>query len=175
MNLEESMLSAGASPASPTVLPGSASAMPTNETCGESSRESFAQLDPDGSWLKIPPGYSRAMADDTLVEFSGTWPVSGMMQNGKCYQLAPLEHHTHGRECSLLPTPQASDEKGSCQKLSWKRHTTYHLKHWVHGTALAIHSRTLRSSWVHPDLACYLMGFPQHWLSDRRYDSSETP
>jgi hypothetical protein len=74
----------------------------------------------------------------------------------------------------LLPTPQAIDAKGSCAKLSHKRWTTFHLKHWVHGTALAIHSSSGRSSWVNPQFAEWLMGFPRMWISGHDYTPTET-
>jgi len=75
----------------------------------------------------------------------------------------------------LLPTPQAMDAKGFSLALRHKFRKTGHLKHWVHGTPLAIHSPTGKSSWVKPELTAWLMGFPPRWLSARPCGVSATP
>lgn len=68
-----------------------------------------------------------------------------------------------------LPTPQAMDAKGYSDALRHKFRKTGHLKHWVHGTALAIHSKTGVSSWPNPMFVEWMMGFPRLWVSGHDY------
>jgi predicted DNA-binding protein YlxM (UPF0122 family) len=126
---------------------------------GLSTRESFANYDRATSSWKT----SQLSLFGGWVEFSETWPRAGMTLNGRSYRRAPWVRHTHVSACGSLPTPQAIDWKGSCAKLRHKRHTTYHLKHWTHGTALAIHSATGVSSWPNPVFIEWLMGLPIGW------------
>jgi len=109
-----------------------------------------------------------------LAAFSETWPRSGTMLGGIVYTAPPLAPLMREIASGLLPTPQAIDAKGSCAKLSHKRWTTFHLKHWVHGTALAIHSSTGASSWINPNFAEWLMGFPRRWTSGHDYTPTAT-
>jgi hypothetical protein len=81
--------------------------------------------------------------------------------------------HMSGSGYFGLPTPQAIDSKGSCGKLSYKRWTTYHLKHWTHGTMLAVHSSSGVSSWPNPMLVEWLMGYPLQWISGHDYTPTE--
>lgn len=48
--------------------------------------------------------------------FSETWPPSGMTHNGIAYKLTPLACPTSAEEFLRLPTPCASDQKGSSRK-----------------------------------------------------------
>jgi len=43
--------------------------------------------------------------------FLATWPTSGLMQNGKVFELPTLERHTSVSESSSLPTPTTRDYK----------------------------------------------------------------
>lgn len=170
--LKPSISSAEGSLVRTSAMPESEWELTENEAdYGRSSTESFANYDHNTcSWRTW-----QLCLGGEWAEFLGTWPASGTMRNGNAFQRVASVLHTHESACSLLPTPQAIDSKGTCAKLSQKRWTTYHLKHWVHGTMLAIHSRTLRSSWVHPEIVGYLMGFPLRWLSDQPYEDTETP
>ena len=103
---------------------------------------------------------SQLSLEGGLAEFSETWPRSGLMRNGIAYQLPPLVPLTSETASGLLPTPQAIDWKGTCAKLSHKRWTTYHLKHWLHGTALAVHTATGKSSYPDPVFVEWLMRLP---------------
>lgn len=78
--------------------------------------------------------------------------------------LMPLARHTKGCERFGIPTPQAMDAKGYSDALRHKYRKTGHLKHWTHGTALAIHSSSGKSSWPNPAFAEWLMGYPPAWL-----------
>ncbi|ATW60488.1 DNA methylase [Mycobacterium phage Familton] len=65
------------------------------------SDQPWAEWDPiSATWQEIP-GESE--------QFSGTWPTSGSMRNGKLYQRPTRERPTDANEYSLLPTPVAAD------------------------------------------------------------------
>lgn len=87
-------------------------AQPTNVKDGPGLSRQFTRLDPDGSWVKTSGGYSQLTLDGTLVEYSETWPRQGISVSGGCYRRVPLVHHTHVKDCSLWPTPTASEGMG---------------------------------------------------------------
>jgi DNA (cytosine-5)-methyltransferase 1 len=84
-----------------------AAALPTSAISGRNSCESFAELDPDGSWRKTCQGYSQVTLDGSLERFSETWPRAGMTRNGTAYRLPPLAPITDAIESGSWPTPQA--------------------------------------------------------------------
>lgn len=137
---------------------------------GANTPELLAKFDPASSSWRT----SQHCLISGWEEFSGTWPRSGTMRSGIAFQAPPLVPLISASASGLLPTPQAIDAKGSCAKLSHKRWTTYHLKHWVHGTGLAIHSRTGASSWINPNFAEWMMGFPRRWTSGHDYTPTAT-
>lgn len=74
---------------------------------GNKWRGSFARYDPASlSWKTHQ--YSLLGG---LIPYSETYPRWGMMQNGECFQLAPLVRHIHGKGCSLWPTPTAREKR----------------------------------------------------------------
>ena len=85
------------------------------------------------------------------------------MRNGIAYRPLTLERRPSETACSRLPTPQSIDWKGTSEALSHKFRKTGHLKHWTHGTPLALHSESGRSSWPNPELSEYLVGLPRGW------------
>lgn len=97
------------SPASRSAQPGNNSEPMTKETCGPKQLSAFALFDLDThSWRT----FQACLLTGTLALFSETWPRQGTMQDGVCYRLAPLVRHTHGKGCSLWPTPLASEAVG---------------------------------------------------------------
>lgn len=50
------------------------------------------------------------------AKYLATWPPSGMMRNGIAYQLKPLVCRTTEKDFIQLPTPLASDYKGTSRK-----------------------------------------------------------
>jgi len=90
-------------------VPAKGKRRPTKEICGENSPVLLARLSQDGSWRKMSQLSDIAKADDSLVEFSETWPRSGIMSNGIAFQLPPLVHLTKGIGSGLLPTITASE------------------------------------------------------------------
>ena len=64
---------------------------------GESMPGSFARYDrATASWKT-----HQCSLFGGLESFSATWPRSGMMRRGKCYQLATAAHRMNGRGCGL--------------------------------------------------------------------------
>jgi hypothetical protein len=108
------MLFAEAFPVSPTPWLADAAALPTSATSGPSSPDSFANLNPDGSWRKTCQGYSQLMLDGSLEPFLETWPRAGMTQSGTAYRLLPSAPLTDVTASGLWPTPAKADgERGS--------------------------------------------------------------
>jgi hypothetical protein len=100
-------LFAEAFPASRTVSLADVPAPPTSATSGPSSSDSFASVDPDGSWRKTCQGYSQVTLDGSLARFSETWPRAGMTRSGTAYRRPPLAPLTDGTASGLWPTPDA--------------------------------------------------------------------
>lgn len=103
----------GGSLASLTALRESVRHLLMNVICGRSTGESFAKLLPSGSWARMSQDCFQASLDGSLEEYSETWPKWGMMLDGVAYAPHGLEPFINEREYSLLPTPTASDAKGS--------------------------------------------------------------
>jgi hypothetical protein len=72
---------------------------------GERWRASFAKFDPATSSWKT---HQLSLAG-ALEPFSETWPRSGLMRNGMCWERTTLAPITAESESGLLPTPRASD------------------------------------------------------------------
>ena len=68
-------------------------------------------------WMREPQPKDRRRKKISLLEhwgvFSETWPTSGMMLDGRVYELPMSEHLIREKECSLLPTPAARDWRGT--------------------------------------------------------------
>ena len=143
------------SPASHTQSPVNEKPVEMNGIFGESSRESFAKLNQDGSWLKMSRGYYRLRLDGTSEEFSGTWPRSGSMRNGSCYPLDPLAPPIEETGCLLLPTPTANDAKNSTLPASQAK------RDGIAGYLLRTGENP--GSEINPAWIEYLMGFPEGW------------
>ena len=72
--------------------------------CGLNISESLASYDQDTSSWKT----SQHCLEGELIEFSGTWPASGMVRNGKLYMRPTLGCRIVENESLLLPTPTRS-------------------------------------------------------------------
>ena len=80
--------------------PESAAEPKTPGIFGQSSREYFAFLDPDGSCWKTSQA-TLALGSDLFWE---TWPDSGTMRNGRVYALRTSARVTSGKGCSSSRT-----------------------------------------------------------------------
>ena len=77
--------------------------------CGGNTPASFASYDPDTCSWKT----SQRSLLGGWTEFSETWPLSGTMQNGRCFRRVPLVRLIAATESGLLPTPRSEDSQ-SC-------------------------------------------------------------
>lgn len=93
---------------------------------GSNMPESFASLDPNGSWLKTYQGSCQQMLDGTWEEFLETWPRAGLMSNGNAYQLPPLVPRICEKESGYWPTPNTQGWRGDGElRLLAKKVTSY--------------------------------------------------
>lgn len=72
--------------------------------CGEKWHASFAKYSPDLSLWKTP---QYSLLGDS-EEFLETWPQSGLMRDGECWEQRTLEQTIRGTESGLWPTPDAN-------------------------------------------------------------------
>ena len=79
---------------------------------------SFARLDRDAFMWRT----HQFSLLGGLDEFSETWPRSGLMLNGECWELPMLVQTTNANESGYWPTPAKSDT--SNRKVPAKLHTT---------------------------------------------------
>lgn len=111
---------------------------------GRSCTGSFVKFDPaTQSWRTL-----QGCLFGGWTEFSEIWPESGTMRNGECYRAADLVPHTCDSECSLWPTPRASDRDncgGSNARAKAKRLGVYVGRK------------------INPAFSESLMGFPIGW------------
>ena len=99
--------SVAAFPVNHTVSQAKGKPVKTNEISEERCSELFAKLSRDGCWQRTYQDCVPLSLDGSLDEFSGTWPASGMILNGKAYQRQRLVPHISGKGSSLWPTPRA--------------------------------------------------------------------
>lgn len=76
-----------------------------DRACGLSSLASFAKFSLDSSTWKTP---QLSLLEDS-EEFLETWPKSGLMQNGECWEQATLAPLMKEKESGLWQTPVADD------------------------------------------------------------------
>lgn len=141
---------------------------------GQSSTASFANYDPATSSWKT----SQLCLSGDLEEFSETWPVSGTMQSGKCYERVTSDYPTDVNEFLLLPTPQASDGYASSkarlphisQILFTRENRGIHKSlRWWH---YAMYYHKLSRCYPNPRFVEWMMGFPIGWTA--HLEDSET-
>lgn len=157
---------------SPSRLQDEAMGIPTSVTCGQNS----ADLSQSQSLQSALESKLRArLGKAGLWTCDLIWDYWDLGSGPPVCALIPLVRHTKGSARFGLPTPQAMDAKGYSEALRHKYRRTGHLKHWTHGTALAIHSSTGVSSWPKPELTEWMMGFPPSWTFARRCVPTVTP
>jgi hypothetical protein len=99
-----------ASLASLTPLRESARERMTSEISGLKSSESLGKFGPGGSFWKT----CRDLFLTGSSELSSvTWPSSGMMLDGRCWELTRPAPRTEGSGGGLWPTPNTQDAKGA--------------------------------------------------------------
>ena len=95
--------------ASLSAQPESGEVLTTPEICGRQPREYLAKYDRDSHCWRT---CQRSLLADTLEPFSETWPKSGLIVDGVCFQQAQPAHRTDAIGCLSWATPQAFDAKG---------------------------------------------------------------
>lgn len=123
---------------------------------GASTPVSFANYDPATCLWRT----SQHCLDGALAEYSATWPRAGTMQNGSVYRRARSVLHIHENDCSLWPTPLASEGMGGGTGkraqaiLDGKSSSQLRVRDLYH----------LRYGVTMPtEFAEHLLGFPQNW------------
>ena len=84
---------------------------PTTATSGPTSADSFASLNPDGSWRKTCQGSCQLTLDGSTETYSEIWPRAGTTRNGTAYRRPPLAPLTDAIASGSWPTPCAEDAK----------------------------------------------------------------
>mgnify|MGYP006949399226 CR=1 FL=1 len=115
-DLKKSPSYQGGSLANLTALQDSVNRLVMSVTSGQSTGESLAKLNRDGSWLKMFGGCSQVKMDGSFWEFSETCPSWGLVLDGVLIQPLGLEPYIDESEFSLLPTPTASDGQAYIKK-----------------------------------------------------------
>lgn len=164
----ESTLFAVDFPASHSPVPALVEESPMRTGCGQKWRPSFAWFDRDtSSWktsqLSLPtmtPGESC----------SPTWPRSGSMRNGQCYQRALWVLHTHETECFFWPTPRAMMSRVKVHFVA-RREGGYGLNL---EEVVAQRESGPVDGYLNPRWIEWLMGFPQRWC-EVLFTPLETP
>lgn len=122
--------------------------------CSMNSCESFAWFDlSTSSWRTSQP--SPAMDS---IPYSRSWPRQGLMLNGLAFALQMLEPVTAETDGGLLPTPSATEAKGTCSK---RFPGSPHYK----GSRVSEALRTCETDplLAHPVFCEELMGYPTNW------------
>jgi hypothetical protein len=92
-------------------------AQTTHDTYGQQCTTPFAYYDLDTrSWKTY-----EVICLWGSVEFSATWPKSGMTQSGKSFQQPPLVRHTKETGYSLWPTPKSKHGNGRKDKFVYSQ------------------------------------------------------
>ena len=76
-----------------------------DQECGSTWQGSFVKYNQDTSSWKTP---QYSLLEDS-VEFLETWPNWGLMRNGECWEVTPLELTRNEPEFGFWPTPTKSD------------------------------------------------------------------
>lgn len=146
------------------------------------SSASLARWNPDSlSWRT-----SQLCLAGEWEEFSGSWPRSGLIQNGIAYQLPSLVPRTSGTGCFYWPTPRANESTETWEAIQKRKKRTGNaqinltalVKLWPTPTSrmykdngkspseLNRNSETLATKaggQLNPQWVEWLMGFPLGW------------
>jgi hypothetical protein len=153
----------------------------TSATSGPTSPDSFASVNPDGSWRKTCQGYSQVTLDGSLERYSETWPRAGMTRSGTAYRRVPSAPLTDATASGLLPTPKTpqgggerSGDRAGTGDLMWMARSSM----WPTPTQSdgmggpgssgrdgGDNLRTAVSGSLNPTWVEWLMGYPLGWTA----------
>ena len=163
------------SPASPSVSPASKSAQQMNAGGGPGWMPSFARFDPDtSSWRTSQLSFEMPMPS---AGCSVTWPNSGSMRNGQCYQRpssAPPRLPVNGS--TSWPTPRASmGEHGIAWVRAESGNHRSQLEDYLAFLWLREGKPRVSGLLPNPEWIAWLMGFPPGWASSKRTEMPSSP
>ena len=141
------------------------------QDCSLKPSESFASADPVTSSWKTSQRSLVPTKGEIWGQYSGSFPRSGTMRNGKLYQRAPLVPITFENGSGLLPTPTATDDKDrSAINVFWTGNGT--IRHKTrHGYKSCARLSQVLHHLGRPDLAVsarfreWMMGYPLGWTA----------
>lgn len=124
-------------PALPSPSPASepGKAMPVG--CGRPLSARFAKLGPAGSWERTSGAFSQLTLGGSLETFSATWPASGSLRNGACFERPPLARPIAESEFSSWPTVEADNFDKPVTESSYRPSIGHSARTWKtpHGFA----------------------------------------
>jgi hypothetical protein len=130
-----------------------------SDGCGQNMSESLGWFDPGSrSWRTS----QVSLLADSMTSLQ-VWPRSGMTRNGMLFQHVRWVRHTCDVECSLLPTPQASDHRDRGSLAVMERRIRI-------GKQVMLSMLFERAPC--PSCVERIMGFPRGWTD---LEASETP
>jgi hypothetical protein len=147
-NLNPLTLSVEVSPVSQSATQGCDSLKKITDGYGQKSFDYLAYFDRDSCSWKTCQDY---LPGGEWTQSFVTWPESGWMHNGECFQPRNMEHGIDETGSISLPTPQASDNRFVLSSF---------------GSTLRNPDRNPgigKKFWCHPDFSEWLMGFPRGW------------
>lgn len=134
---------------------------------GERWRESLARYDLDSCSWKTP----QCSLVEGSEQFSGTWPLSGLMRDGRCYPLPTWARPTNANDCGSWPTPKARDwRSGGTDPSKVRERIEKRRNQGVVDLPDALVLRTWSpglSGLVDPHFCEWIMGWPIGWTALR--------
>lgn len=148
--------------ASLTPLLESAKGILTIETSGRSVCESLGKFDLDGSFSKT---YLELFQTDLSEPSSVIWPASGMMCDGRVWELTRLVPRTNEKDGSLWPTLTASPRGVTTEQRNEKRLGGVSLESALARWESPLNRRNGPGSHggLNPNFLEWFMGFPIGW------------
>lgn len=158
-----------------SALPEKAQASPENEAgSGDIWRASFAKYDRSTSTWKTVQCSLLGDSD----EFSETWPRSGSMRNGACYQRPTLARRTCENAYGLWPTIRSTDGERGCRGdliQAERGNPNSHYRLWPTPTVNGNHNRAGISPKAGDGLATAIAQFPTPTATDHKGANTRAP
>lgn len=143
-----------------SALPGKVPAlMEKNQGYGVTWHASLMMFDRNSCTWKI----HHSLFPEDLPESLVTLPAWGLMRDGELWERSTPDFITIGNVSGLLPTPTATDHKGSTpyqvqRRINHHQHNGLTLREW-----LAKYSKAEKTVYPNPGFLEVAMGWPQGW------------